>query len=218
MRFVAQRGFYFESDVSIDDVSLSPKCFQDCSSKKPHPIIGTTDNSLSVTIEGDELVAQVGTNDTLHGGHVPLNTWAQIAVQQNDNKMTLYINGVEVNNSNVNVTIETNSSVLIGQNGGSSAKLKGWIDEIAVWSNVVNISNIYNKYQDPSSDLTLVLYLPFNEGLGNVATDFASSDNTTVDVTMTTWIASSLELSGEIPLPSSAEYLRVISQSQCTTT
>ena len=42
--------------------------------------------ALSVTIEGDELVAQVGTNDTLRGGHVPLNTWAQIAIQQSGDK------------------------------------------------------------------------------------------------------------------------------------
>ena len=43
--------------------------------------------ALSVTIEGDELVAQVGANDTLRGGHVPLNTWAQIAIQQSGDKM-----------------------------------------------------------------------------------------------------------------------------------
>lgn len=124
---------------------------------------------------------------------------------------------MEVNSSNVDVAIEVNSSFLIGQNNITSAKLKGWIDEVAVWNDAVNISDIYNKYQDPSSDLALVLYLPFNEGIGEVATDFASSDNTTISVTMATWITSSLELSGEIPLPSTAEYLRVLSQSQCGT-
>lgn len=43
--------------------------------------------ALSVTIEGDELVTHVGTNDTLCGGHVPLNTWAHIAIQQDGDKM-----------------------------------------------------------------------------------------------------------------------------------
>lgn len=43
--------------------------------------------ALSVTIEGDELVIDVGTNDTLRGGSVPLNTWAQIAVQYHGNRM-----------------------------------------------------------------------------------------------------------------------------------
>ena len=83
---------------------------------------------------------------------------------------------MEVNSSNLDLVIEANTSILIGQNSKDSRKLKGWIDEVdglfyvyifyhlyvqvAVWNNVVNISNIYNKYQDPSSDLALVLYLP----------------------------------------------------------
>lgn len=79
---------------------------------------------------------------------------------------------------------------------------------------------LYYTYRKTPSIPTIVSLLlnRLNEGLGGMATNFASSDNTTVDVTMTTWIASSLELSGEIPLPSTAEHLRVISQSQCTTT
>lgn len=45
--------------------------------------------ALSVTIEGDELVAQMSVNSTLRGGHVPLNTWAQIAVQHHGNRMVV---------------------------------------------------------------------------------------------------------------------------------
>ena len=39
---------------------------------------------------------------------------------------------MEVNSSNIDVAIETNSSFLIGQNNITSAKLKGWIDEVDI--------------------------------------------------------------------------------------
>jgi len=47
--------------------------------------------ALSITVEGDELVAQLGSGDTLRGGHVPLNKWSHIAVQHQSNKMVNHI-------------------------------------------------------------------------------------------------------------------------------
>ena len=44
-----------------------------------------------MTVEGDELVTQAGTNHTLRGGNLPLNTWAQIAIQQNGTKLVLNV-------------------------------------------------------------------------------------------------------------------------------
>jgi len=40
-----------------------------------------------MTVEGDELVTQIGSGDTLRGGHVPLNQWSHIAVQNQNKKM-----------------------------------------------------------------------------------------------------------------------------------
>ena len=85
----------------------SSECTAECSPLKQHPILGTTDSckfpwhgnmiylsnpcyiALSLTIEGDELVAQFESGDTLRGGHVPLNTWSHVAIQQQSDKMVL---------------------------------------------------------------------------------------------------------------------------------
>ena len=76
----------------------------------------------------------------------------------------------------MNFTIAADSDILIGQNHASTRQFKGWIDEVvvctyytynhyyvvqvAIWNNAINISRAYQKYQDPSSDLALTLYLP----------------------------------------------------------
>ena len=44
-----------------------------------------------MTVEGDELVTQMGTNHILRGSYVPLNTWAHIAIQQNGTEMVLNV-------------------------------------------------------------------------------------------------------------------------------
>jgi len=43
--------------------------------------------AFSVTVEGDELVTQFGSGNTLHGGHIPLNKWSHIAAQLENNQM-----------------------------------------------------------------------------------------------------------------------------------
>jgi len=58
----------------------------------------------------------------------------------------------------------------------------------------------------------------FNEGFEDTATNIASSNNDTINVSTVSWVASSLELSGTIPLPSSSEHLRILAQSQCDIT
>lgn len=108
--------------------------------------------ALSMTVEGDELVAQLGSGDTLRGGRVPLNKWSHIAVQHQNNKMVnhilpaqetihilqaLFVNGVEVNNTSMNFTVAADSDILIGQNHASTRQFKGWIDEVAC---------VYSKY------------------------------------------------------------------------
>ena len=68
------------------------------------------------------------------------------------------------------------------------------------------------------TDQLLLTHYRFNEGFGDTAANIASSSNDTIDVSTVSWIASSLELSGTIPLPSSAEHLRILAQAQCDIT
>lgn len=56
---------------------------------------------------------------------------------------------MEVNSSNVDVAIEVNSSFLIGQNNITSAKLKGWIDEVVVYNISVQYYPSFSVYRLP---------------------------------------------------------------------
>lgn len=108
----------------------------------------------------------------------PLTTWTHVAVVYTNRQPSLYINGVLVKQTTVNVPGITRSFVHPTSNLGGST-FQGSIDEVRVWNvarpaaDIVQTKNNIFAYIPGS----LIGYWRLDEGGGQVARDLTSSDN-----------------------------------------
>eukprot|EP00794_Sanderia_malayensis_P004531 gene4531-5128_t len=91
--------------------------------------------------------------------------------------MSIYLNGKEAARKELqNVTKHwLESSLFIGRQGNEHG-MKGLVDEIRIWKNVMNITEIYNTKSLVSRE-SLVAQYSLNEGEGQLANDRTSSQS-----------------------------------------
>ncbi len=117
--------------------------------------------------------------------------WHHVAVvlDNGSNTLTAYIDGVKKFSYNTTVSIQSSDVASIGQefdgdttSSGTSAHLKGEIDEVRVWSETRSISEIRDNMclELSGSETNLEGYWKFNDGPGNTITDYAGSNNGTL--------------------------------------
>ncbi len=109
---------------------------------------------------------------------MPVNVWVHYTFTFSGSELTLYRNGTIVNSIPANGTItNAGEDFYIGNMyyNGASFLLTGKIDEVALWSRVLNpneVDCIYHESVNPS-DIALKLYFDCNQGI-------ADSNNTAI--------------------------------------
>jgi len=132
-----------------------------------------------------------------------LNTWIHVAVTYDSEMIRLYINGSEsASLSNINPITMNDADLFIGYGGSSDRYFHGLIDEIYLYQNCLEPSEIYNYYlQSKPEETSLISYWRFDEATGNQTLDsIGENDGTIHDSTWTNngVNESALEFNGQI--------------------
>jgi hypothetical protein len=114
-----------------------------------------------------------GWNEVLSDNIMNVEQWHHVAVTVGSGVMTLYIDGASVGSESYTGTINNSEiNVYIGESAGFSGRnWDGIIDEVRMW----NVTRTQAELTDNAATaLTgtepgLVMYLPMNEGTGNIA-------------------------------------------------
>ena len=108
-----------------------------------------------------------------------------------------YINGSQVGSTmdELGDWSGTISTVDIGQNTQGSAYFKGQIDEVSIWTDVMDIATLYNSRVQKDVEFSgldktkLIAYYQFEEGTGTTTIDESGTGNTGTLVNTPTWTA-----------------------------
>lgn len=108
----------------------------------------------------------------------PLTNWTHVAVVYTNRQPSLYINGVLVRQTTVNVPGVTRSLVHPTSNLGGDT-FQGSIDEVRVWNVARSAADIVQTKNNIFTSIpsALIGYWRLDEGLGQVARDLTSNDN-----------------------------------------
>ena len=100
-----------------------------------------------------------------------VNTWYHVAMVYNDSTLKLYLDGVEVANTNVPLSyslINSSQTYAIGASGYSTEVFLGDIDELRVWNRALPVAEIQNNMNcelpNVSTQNGLLRYYQFNQG------------------------------------------------------
>ncbi len=112
-------------------------------------------------------------NEVLSGNVMNIEQWHHVAVTIGSGLMTLYVDGSAAGSEAYSGTITTGTlDVYIGESSGFAGRnWDGIIDEIRMW----NVTRTQTELADNASvaltgtEAGLVMYLPMNEGSGNIA-------------------------------------------------
>ena len=120
-------------------------------------------------------------------GSIELDQWQHVAATYDGNgDVHVYINGIEQLLTGTpppgNIDDHSTYDLLIGENADLSRAFDGDIDEVRYWSSVLDSTSIReNMYREiTGSESGLVSYWKFNEDTGNIAYDFAGSNDGTI--------------------------------------
>lgn len=112
--------------------------------------------------------------------------WYYISFVKTATQLQVYVDGILYNAGNIPVTqlgaSASNGNVMFGRDDAGTFPLDGKMDEIKVWTGARTADQIrQDMYRNESSATTnLTLYLPLNEGTGQVPTDFGNTPANTV--------------------------------------
>ena len=126
---------------------------------------------------------------------IPFGSWQHIAVTYASGTMTLYRNGIQVDQA-IGVAAFTGTAVNIGSFGVCSNLLGGKLDEVRIWNDVRSETEIrQNMYRNLNgNEDNLVAYYSFDNYSGTVLQDFSGNGNDGTLQNMdgsSDWIASS---------------------------
>ncbi|HIN26656.1 MAG TPA: LamG domain-containing protein, partial [Candidatus Marinimicrobia bacterium] len=153
---------------------------------------GTGRNILGIKYSGnDEFFTFLGGGNRYSGFVPEINRWYNVVLVHNNsgNTLTWYINGVEKNTNSANVE-STVGDFLIGvhKNFGSNTYFNGLVDEVSIWNNTLDSSEIIGLYNNGisisaaanSGDYTsadhLIRYYTMDEGYGSAIIDRSTSN------------------------------------------
>ena len=110
-----------------------------------------------------------------------------------------YLNGAQIGETvgSLGDFAGTISTVHLGQNTADGAFFKGQMDEVSIWTDVMDVSELYNGGQRFLRDVEfsgldnskLVAYYQFEEGTGTTTVDESGTGNTGTLVNTPTWTA-----------------------------
>jgi len=106
--------------------------------------------------------------------------WHQVvAVYDRDGSLKLYVDGKmegQVSISRKKGYIDTNTPLILGSEDGSNF-FEGYLSSLRIYNRVLSESEILLNYRNPDSPISegLLLWLPLNEGKGNIAHDVSSA-------------------------------------------
>jgi len=152
--------------------------------------IGTDGGYVEIYLDSDNY-----NSDLNFDAGISNNTWYHLVLTYNKNdpyEARLYINGSNVKSWNTwggNIRNASGSPVTIGNTNHVETPFKGYIKEVALWSEALSpyeIMTIYSSedsfnpnisYEDYSSSSGLIGYWKINEGLGTIAQDASGNNN-----------------------------------------
>jgi hypothetical protein len=132
---------------------------------------------------------------------VSLNEWHHVALTIDPSKMTLYLDGILVEElvHNRGPGVKNHSYVAIGRHLYYDNPFRGLMDEIRIWGVALTEQEIRNSMyaQLSGNENGLVAYWNFNQGSGQIAHDSTSSSingvlglNTQIEIYDPSWVLS----------------------------
>ena len=126
---------------------------------------------------------------------IPFGTWQHIAVTYASGTMTLYRNGVQVDQANGVAAFTGGTAVRIGSYGVQSNLLEGKLDEVRIWNTARTASQIRDNMCRTltGNESGLVAYYNFDNTSGTVLQDFSGNgyNGALQNMDNSDWVASS---------------------------
>lgn len=136
-------------------------------------------------------------NDVQDPNQIPFATWQHIAVTYDEvsETMTLYRNGIVVNQATGVAALSDGTPVNLGSFGNNSNHLGGTLDEVRIWNDVRTETEIreYMCKTLTGSEDNLIAYYNFDNTSGTVLQDFTENgnDGTLQNMDNSDWVSSS---------------------------
>ncbi len=147
---------------------------------------GTTAAGLNFTSNNNQLGYNWNATEWQwqSGAIVPVDEWSHVALVIEPHQATIYLNGKPYVRTGRNHPLQAfDGNTLIGKNDGlSSRRFKGEIDEVVIWNRALHMSEIrrhrhLTKEKMVGNMPSLKAYYQFNEAEGNTVYDKSGNNN-----------------------------------------
>ena len=154
-------------------------------------------------------------------GRPELNEWYHLALTYDGSVGRLYVDGVEVDQVDINLDLATNNRQLnLASDQGSQKFFAGVMDEVYYYDRALSSTAINNYYLAtlPDEPGELLAYWPMNEGSGSLAEEIINANDAVVNgATWTTGVlGNGLNFDGDDYLESPTSYLLNIDDLELT--